>query len=171
MHVQCMGDQCDTKRKPGTGQCYKFEYVVRHIGLTMTLRLYVRKQPSLGCRQCQTKTCASAKLYQNITRLHPHTHTHIAFFKKHAVGTSAQVNANKWHTVQRHVSLFEHVTPKKKNEHQTVQHTSEPADMLPHDGAFCRPTIPCLNLRSVHVLCARRYLPLTHTWKTCFIKQ
>ena len=38
----------------------------------LTLRLHVRRQPSLGRRQCETKTSASgAKLYQIITQLHP----------------------------------------------------------------------------------------------------
>ena len=40
--------------------------------LTLTLRLHVRRQPSLGRRQCETKTSASgAKLYKIITQLHP----------------------------------------------------------------------------------------------------
>ena len=40
--------------------------------LFLTLRLHVRRQPSLGRRQCETKTSASgAKLYKIITQLHP----------------------------------------------------------------------------------------------------
>ena len=44
----------------------------RNSTLTLTLRLHVRRQPSLGRSQCGTKTSASgAKLYKIITQLHP----------------------------------------------------------------------------------------------------
>ena len=44
--------------RPGRASVKKTLIIlVRHIGLSMTLRLHVRKQPSLRCRQCQTTTC------------------------------------------------------------------------------------------------------------------
>ena len=184
MHVQCMGNQCNTKQKPGTGQCWianswllptplpPAEPALKKNGQThwfvYDFALACPKAAFLAVQAMCDHNMLSAKFYQNITRLHPHRHT--AFLEKHAAGTSAQVNVNKWHVVQRHVFVQSRY-PKKKNEHQTVQHTSEPGDMMPHDGASCRPTVPCLNLRTVYVLCAKCYLPLTHTWKTCFIKQ
>ena len=52
----------------------KVKVITHHsdLTLTLTLRLHDRRQPSLGRRQCETKTSASgAKLYKIITEVHP----------------------------------------------------------------------------------------------------
>ena len=71
--------RCEARIKKPNGDYVVSEESLLYLGsflcdfLTfLTLRLHVRRQPSLGRRQCETKTSASgAKLYKIITQLHP----------------------------------------------------------------------------------------------------
>ena len=64
------GTKCGIQPKYGSSRSGS-SFVVHHQPtLTLPLRLHVRRQPSLGRRQCETKTSASgASLYKIITQL------------------------------------------------------------------------------------------------------
>ena len=76
-HTTCSRTPCSTRATHIVGQRTRLNISLcfwSHnwsLSLTLTLRLHVERQPSLGRRQCETKTSASgAKLYKIITQLH-----------------------------------------------------------------------------------------------------